>query len=194
MQPLQQSLGKAVVSLRKANLSQLIDRYGARQHFLKIFHVDKQVTYTQDENRCYFGNAPSLKEVNETYGCGTAEEWVLYQVVDFSEFCKVRSKITSQQAKQVSQLIVQEYKQLKVTEIMLFFRKFKSGAYGHFYGGVDPIFIMESLKSFAEDKGKAIYERDRAVVAEKIREERKDCISWDEYQRRKERGQSNGEG
>ena len=48
--------------------------------------------------------------------------------------------------------MVTEHGNLKATEIMLFFHKFKAGCYGQFYGSVDPLIIMQALEKFCKER------------------------------------------
>lgn len=41
---------------------------------------------------------------------------------------------------------------MKVTELLIFFYRFKTGRYGHFYGSVDPMVVMEALGIFLKER------------------------------------------
>lgn len=165
--------------------SELVARYGDKNRFLQTFHVNNQITYTNDEQRCHFGTAPTLALVSKAYGQQTTEEWLIYQIVDLSEFCKLKSKLTSTQVKQTAQLIMHAYGYLKVTEIMLYFRRFKFGQYGRFYGSVDAMIILDCIKKFCNERRDAIHEQLKRAEEEERERQRRGCISWEEYQRRK---------
>lgn len=165
--------------------SELVARYGDKNRFLQTFHVNNQITYTNDEQRCHFGTAPTLALVSKAYGQQTTEEWLIYQIVDLSEFCKLKSKLTSTQVKQTAQLIMHAYGYLKVTEIMLYFRRFKFGQYGRFYGSVDAMIILDCIKKFCNERRDAIHEQLKRAEEEERQRQRKNAITWEEYQRRK---------
>lgn len=164
--------------------SELVARYGDKNRFLQTFHVNNQITYTNDEQRCHFGKAPTLAQVSKAYGSQTTEEWLIYQIVDLSEFCKLKSKLTSTQVKQTAQLIMHAYGYLKVTEIMLYFRRFKFGQYGRFYGSVDAMIILDCIKKFCNERRDAIHEQLKRAEEEERERQKRGCISWEEYQRR----------
>lgn len=175
------SISSQVVEVKP---SELVARYGDKNRFLQTFHINNQITYTNDEQRCHFGTAPTLVQVSKAYGSQTTEEWLIYQIVDLSEFCKLKSKLTSTQVKQTAQLIMNAYGYLKVTEIMLYFRRFKFGQYGRFYGSVDAMIILDCIKKFCNERSEAIH-RQRKVEEEQAREQQmRGCISWEEYQRK----------
>lgn len=90
----------------------------------------------------------------------------------------------------MAQLIVGDYGYLKLTEVMLFLRRFKTGRYGMFFGNVDPIVIISALGRFV------IEERNSTVAAHELEEAKKQRdaeikdarnVSYDEYLRMKER-------
>lgn len=165
-----------------------VDLPKTKKAFLNLYHVDKAVVITNDADKCYFGEAPTLWNVNLFYGNGTSEEWLIYQLTDLSEFTGVSKKITAPQITQMAQLIVGDYGYLKMTEVMLFLRRFKTGRYGLFYGNVDPIVIISALGRFV------IEERNGTLAAHELDEAKKQRdkelkdkrnISYEEYLRKK---------
>lgn len=123
---------------------------------------------TKSASRCHFANAPTLWTINQAYGFGTAQEWLIYQITDLSEFSGARSKITDRQIDQVVQLITDDYGYLNMAEIMLFCRRFKSGCYDKFYGVVDPIAIMQGLSEFCKERISAWIKREAQLQSEKL--------------------------
>lgn len=164
--------------------SEIVARYGDKNRFLQTFHVNNQITYTNDEQRCHFGKAPTLAQVSKAYGSQTTEEWLIYQIVDLSEFCKLKSKLPPTQVKQMAQLIMHAYGYFKVTEVMLYFRRFKFGQYGRFYGSVDAMIILDGIKKFCNERRDAIHMQLKKEEEQKRERQRRGCISWEEYQRR----------
>ena len=90
----------------------------------------------------------------------------------------------------MAQLIVGDYGYLKMTEVMLFLRRFKTGRYGSFYGNVDPIVIISALGRFV------VEERNSMLAAHELEEEKKRIeasakdkrnISYEEYLRMKQK-------
>lgn len=144
-----------------------LQRWDTRQSLLNTFHVDRQMELTKSSARCHFTNAPTLWTANQAYGYGTAQEWLIYQITDLSEFSGARAKLTDRQIDQVVQLITDDYGYLNMAEIMLFCRRFKSGAYDKFYGTVDPIAIMQGLAEFCKERVSAWAKREALQRAEK---------------------------
>lgn len=72
---------------------------------------------------------------------------------------------------------------------MLFFFRFKQGAYGEFFGNADPIKLMSGLKLFL---------RERATIIDHLEDEKrkaerekhaKEAVSYEEYLRMKANNQ-----
>ena len=85
-------------------------------------------------------------------------------------------------------MIATEYYYLKVSELMLFFHRFKTGRYGRFYGSVDPLVITTSLRDFVRERGIAYEQHEQEERERREKEECKNAITYEEYLRRKESG------
>lgn len=165
-----------------------------KKALLNLYHVNKSIAITNDPNECYFGGAPTLWNANLCYGNGTSEEWLIYQLTDLSEFTGVSKKITAPQISQMAQLIVGDYGYLKITEVMLFFRRFKIGRYGTFYGNVDPLVIMNSFDKFLVERNDTI---DAYYSELEIRKANADignekCVSYQDYLKHYKNNNKNG--
>ena len=123
---------------------------------MQTFHVNRQIELTQDPDRCYFSNAPTLNAVNAIYGEGTSEEWLCYHIGNLSEFSGAKDKICDNQLDEIAELIRSDYGFLNMAEIMLFCRRFKKGQYDKFYGSVDPITIMRGLNEFCKERKRSV--------------------------------------
>ena len=160
----------------------VVNRYGTEANFLALFNPDNQARYCTDLSRVYLGSAPTLGLVAKSYGSNIAEAWLEIQLKDLSDFAGCKDKLDGYGTEKVARVIISQFGYLKVTELMHFFLLFKSGAYGHFYGVIDPIRITEALREFIVDRAdrKARYtqERDRLIRAE---EEAKHDASVDEF-------------
>jgi len=167
--------------LRQSSAQDLCERYGDRGQFLQTFAVVQQLRHVSAPERCVLGSAPKLQEVNDAYGQGTAEEWLLYQITDMSEFVGARDKMQPWKLKALARNFVLDYSWLRVTDVELFMHRLKQGAYGHFYGSVDPQRLMGCITPFLQERNGIIAE----AVEREERERRKHlldgCISWEEY-------------
>lgn len=153
--------------------------------FLLCVTPSIQTKVCQDEGNCYFGDFPTLGMLNEVYGKNTATAWAIPQLTDLSEYCGVKEKFSTNQLMQCAEIIAADYYYLKVSELLLFFAKFKRCAYGRFYGSVDPLVIAEALKEFCRERNVAYYGKEQAERQKQMEESRRDSCSWEEYTKRK---------
>ncbi len=168
-------------ALQKTNGSALLAKYPDRETFFKAFTPDKQIRLREDIDKCFFGDAPSLSVLNATYGRQTAAMWLVAQLYNLSEYCGCRDKLQGNPLKECASIIASEFWFLTVTEIMLFFVRFKSGRYGRFYGSVDPFVIMTALRSFLDERAAAIEHHEDERREQISAEWRKDTVSWEDY-------------
>ena len=178
-------LGKQPTSLNPCcpRKAEIIAKYGstAKEFLLKVTPSQQSVLY-KNIHDCYFGDYPTLGELNGTYTPKTAQAWLVPQLLDLSEYCGVKEKFTSNQLNQCSDIIANDYFYLKVSEIMLFFARFKRCCYGRFWGAVDPLVIMEALKAFCRERNTAYY--DQAKKEEELRLANNNSCTWEEYAER----------
>ena len=170
-------------SLPSGGRNATLRRWPTADSLMQTFHVNRQIELTQDPDRCYFSNAPTLNVVNNIYGEGTSEEWLCYQIGNLSEFSGARDKIDNDQLNEIAALIRSDYGFLNMAEIMLFCRRFKKGQYDKFYGSVDPITIMRGLNEFCKERSYAYFmheqkERER-IEAERSKQS---YLTYEEYE------------
>lgn len=168
-------------------MTQIVKQYGDRVQFLNSFSPDKQITLCANDRAAIVSYSPTLTDINACYGDNMSVMFLLPQLFSVSEFCGAREKFTEHQIEETAQLIATNYPWLKVKEVMTFFKQFKLGHYGKFYGSVDPMVIMCALKEFLVFRNKvyAEYEdyKDRCAKEE---EARKPHMSFDEWKSMKE--------
>ncbi len=155
----------------------MIQTYHSEDNFLALFNPSKQVAYTRDLAKAFRGTAPSLGLVAKAFGSCARDTWLDIQLTELAAFSGCKDKLTDHQVQGLIDIIAEEYSYLKVTELMYFFRKFKAGEYGKFYGAVDPITITCALKDFCDDRRTIL---SRLENAEKEKRERNDPehIKW----------------
>lgn len=158
-----------------------------QKQFLVDFSTAVQEKITGDADLCYFGNFPTLAEI-KNMGSNTPVMWLIPQLYNLSEYCGCRDKMSKAQIYECASLIASEYYYLKISELMLFFRKFKLGKYGKFYGSVDPMVITTSIRSFVNDRNDAYIQRESNLLDESYIEDSKSAITYTEYLKMKENG------
>lgn len=151
------------------------------KQFLVEFNPDTQMQICNDATVCITGKYPTLAEVRRDYGTSVPTAWLIPQLQDLSWYCGVRDKLNARQLEECAFVIASDFSFLKVSELMLFFHRFKSGRYGKFYGSVDPLVICQALREFVRERNNAI---DRIASEErkkKLEEHAKTAVSWKEY-------------
>ena len=79
--------------------------------------------------------------------------------------------------------MVADFGYLKMTEVMLFIRRFKVGRYGTFFGNVDPLVIMDSIGKFLIDRNNTIDAHYSELEIRKVNADigNKKCVSYQDY-------------
>lgn len=149
-QPDGQSL--SVWRKKQQEVADMCGRYGDAEKFLNTFNPDMQVMAARYAERAYFGTAPSLEAVCLGYGEQTVVVWCCIQLENINLFAGVKEKMPVSRQCELSRLLLAEYPNLKVTELLLFFHRLKCGRYGRFYGMVDALFITSALVQFMDER------------------------------------------
>lgn len=148
-----------------------------------------QVLASQNEERAYTGKAPTLTTVSHAYGYEVLEVWLMSQLENINDFCGASVKMEIPQMADLANIIFSDYHFLKISELLLFFHRFKAGDYGHFYGSIDPQKITVALLEFKQRRIAEIkfYEsRKQNEEKNKQREEwAKNCVTRAEYEQMK---------
>ncbi len=164
---------------------ELLAAYPDRNAVFAAFTPDKQIRVSEDLDKCFFGGAPSLATLNATYGRQTAAIWLIPQLYNLSEYCGCKDKLQGNPLKECAGIVASEFWYLTVTELMLFFVRFKAGTYGRFYGSIDPLIIMNAIRQFLDERAAAIERHEDELREQKLAEWRKDAVSWEDYCLRK---------
>lgn len=135
---------------------------------------------------CFFGNFPTIAKINNTYGTQMSVAWLIPQLMDLSEFCGSKDKLFGDKLEECAWLIAQNYFYLKVSELMLFFNRFKQGKYGRFYGSVDPLVIMTALQDFLRERNDAIFDHESELNRQRMKMQQDTGITYKEYLRQKQ--------
>ena len=160
----------------------IMQKYGTEGiSVIDNYHPDyifrKQVT----EEDCFFGDYPTLSQLGAQFDKKFPAAWLMVHLNDLSEFCGCKEKLQGHPLQQCASVISTEFYFLKISELMLFFHRFKSGKYGRFYGSVDPLVITTSLRDFLKERSNAYDEREKAEKEKADREAAKNAITWEEY-------------
>lgn len=149
----------------------------------KAFNVSRQTAITQNSDIVFFRDFPTLRDVAGIYGTSALVGWLFIQIINISEFCGARGKIADSQAVELSEIIAGSYAFLKLPEFMLFCRRFKMGRYRQFYGSVDPMAILASIKEFLVERNNAHAEHDRTIELRRIEKDKQNprIMDYEDY-------------
>lgn len=92
----------------------------------------------------------------------------MVHIAELSEFCGAKDKLSSYQLRHTAELITAEFGFLSLAEFMLFARRFKSGNYGRFYGRIDPVLIMQTIRQFLTERNDAYAEHESRLEEKRI--------------------------
>ncbi len=173
------------------------ERWKTKERFFEVFHVSRQTEITRNEDVCFREDVlPWLKAINEAYGEDVAEDFVTIQIVNLSEFSGATDKIGAPQARELAQMVVNDFPYLNPAEIMLFCKRFKQGRYERFYKTVDPMAILRSLGRFVEERN--VRKETLAKEARKRQQAEEDALNppmtYEEYKSLKLKSAKTGQG
>ena len=140
-----------------------------------------QMELCSDVKDCIFGDYPTLSHLKVAYGYNAAKFWLIPQIFNLSEYCGVKNKLQGASLEETAAVIATEYSYLKISELMLFFHRFKAGRYGQFFGNVDPLIITSSLREFLKERNNEIAQEEQAQLAERHKDEMQDAITYEEW-------------
>ena len=166
-------------------------KYGDLDNCLQIFNPDNQVTLAKRQNDDWVtADVPTLALLNATYGKTASIQWLVVQIYNISEFCGCKDKLSTAQIHELSRIIEASYYHLKLTELMMFFYRFKTGRYGKFYGAVDPMVITCALREFMQERNQKIDEVESERRKKQDEEDRKKAVTYEEYLKMKGKDQT----
>lgn len=116
---------------------------------------DAQKAFAQKPEKAVTGDYPTLTDLRLAYGRNAAEQWMYVQIADMTVYTGARN-LNKRQQEQLAEGICAEYHWLKITEVLLFFHRFKMGRYGRFYGSVDPMVVTCALRQFIAERNEIL--------------------------------------
>lgn len=107
--------------------------------------------------------------------------WLVPQLYNLSEYCGCKEKLQGKSLEECAYVIATEFYYLKISELMLFFNRFKAGRYGRFYGSVDPVVITTSLRDFLNERAFAYEKHEQEKRQKREADSCKRATTWEEY-------------
>ena len=158
--------------------------YESKDEFLIKFNPQKQNEYIKHFDRCFIGKALRLSEVAGAYEKNTAILWLKIQLFDLAVFTGVK-KPSDEQMTMLCETILANYGYLKVTELMVFFSKFKAGQFERFFGNFDAMVITNSLATFLELRKTWVFEAYQHKENEKREKMHEHAVPMPDYLKQK---------
>lgn len=152
---------------------------------MQRFNPQAQREMVKDVRSSITGAYPTLAQLGSGYGNNAAIAWLVPQLFDLSEYCGCREKMNARMLEECAHIISTEFYYLKVSEVMLFFQRFKASHYGRFYGSVEPMVITESLRQFVRERNVAIARYEQEEEEARREEARKNAISREKWEQMK---------
>ena len=110
-------------------------------------------------DKAYAASCPTLAAYDRLYGEGCAEDWVCTQITVLFAASSSREKGLADGIRLFSSAFAAEVRQYKLSELMLFFARYKSGKYDNSYASFDAKRIGNAFfKEFLKER---VHEIDR---------------------------------
>ena len=158
--------------------------YESKDEFLIKFNPQKQNEYIKHFDRCFIGKALRLTDVAGAYEEKTAIFWIKIQLLDLALFTGVK-KPSDEQITMLCETILANYGFLKVTELMVFFSKFKAGQFERFFGNFDAMVITNSLATFIDLRKNWKFEAYQHQENEKREKRHENIVPMPDYLKQK---------
>lgn len=153
------------------------------EEFLTKMNPSVQLQIATNEHECFMGNYPTIAQLNTIYGSKAPTMWLLPQLYNLSEYCGVKNKLEGTPIVECATIIANTFFYLKTSELMLFFYRFKAARYGKFYGNVDPMVIISSLRIFVTERNAFLEQVEAKKREEEMEEHKKNAVTYEEYVR-----------
>jgi len=166
----------------------VINRFGDAEKFKVKVNPDTQNYFGVHKDKAIMGDYPTLTDICIAYGENFSAEWMIPHLISVSIHTGAKN-MTKAQLRDLSKIIASEYRHYKITEILLFFYRFKAGIYGKFYGTVDPMVITCALRDFSNERDDMIDHYTMLEEEKRKEQERRDNppVTMEEWLRMKEK-------
>lgn len=127
----------------------------------------------QNPERAYLADCPTLAEYGELYGKDHPGYWIRMQMTALFATSNNREKGTADGIMLFSEAFAAEVRKYKLSELMLFFSRYKAGRYDNSYASFDAKRIGNAFfKEFLKERVHEIDRAERARVQQQIEQRR----------------------
>lgn len=124
-------------------------------------------------DRAYMASCPTLAAYDRLFGEGCAEDWICTQITVLFAASSSREKGLADGIRLFSSAFAAEVRQYKLSELMLFFARYKAGKYDNSYASFDAKRIGNAFfKEFLKERVYEIDRVERAKVQQQIEDRR----------------------
>lgn len=182
-----QSGGNTLQNSSERNLTpsqkKYLERYGTKENFIKLFSPSQCSTFAMQPQKCFMGDCPTIVDMQRMYGLNITLIWIENQIRAIFEFSGAKKSTSfAEQRAFTAAVIFSNYYYYKLSELMLFFHKFKSGEYGLFYGSIDPMIITQALIKFKKERCTMIDKyTNEAEMRRRLNGDRSGTISYEDW-------------
>ena len=139
------------------------------------------LTQPQCIDDCYIGKAPTLVDVANCYGMKYSIKFLMLHIIRIVERIGGNEKMSSDDIEELAQQLYAKCVDLKLTEMMLFFRRLLDGDYGRTYGAPRVLYFMDALRTFRNQRYYALLEfESKERERERDRAAKRSC-TYQEY-------------
>lgn len=156
--------------------------------FASVFSPSETPRFSAYPTRCLMGSAPSLVELNISYGPTSAIVWMIAHLQVFQEGINVPNKMTPAQLEHCAQMIAENFHYLKTTEIMLFLGRLTGGSYSiDWHGYITPDKIVNALREKFMPYRNDLFHKHELQQRERLRkeEEKQVHLTREEWEKKK---------
>lgn len=154
---------------------------------LQTYNPSRQVEFANNPSLCVLGDFPTLGSVANTCGYEVVKDWLTIEINDFQNWENVPEeyKLQKDSVKAIADMIFNEFRYFKLTEIMLFLQHLKAGKYERFYNTIKGTTILRSLRMFKDYRDMIISREEQRKRKEEFEEGLKHAISYTEFKKMK---------
>lgn len=106
-----------------------------------------------DVRACLLAGTPTIGHLSSSYGDQAVKSVIEGCIVGLCEFVNIpRATLSESQARLTAALIVEEFRNLTIADILLIFRRAKLGQWGEFYGRLDGQMILGWFGKYFEER------------------------------------------
>ena len=124
-------------------------------------------------DKAYMASCPTLAAYDRLFGEGCSEDWVCTQITVLFAASSSREKGLVDGIRLFASAFAGEVRQYKLSELMLFFARYKAGKYDNSYASFDAKRIGNAFfKEFLKERSHEIDKCERAKIQQQIEERR----------------------